>query len=99
MLALHLRFNFAYLIQSAAYYAPGFMIRQNNHIPKCGSMNPRKADQKEIRVTVTQDVYSLLKRLAGVKETSMNKLMNLAVDRLLEDEDIQELIQRYNLED
>lgn len=62
-------------------------------------MNPRKADQREIRLTVSQDVYSLLKRLAGVKEVSMNKLLNLAIDRLLEDEDIQELISRYNLEE
>ena len=62
-------------------------------------MSPRKADQKEIRLTVSQEVYSLLKRLAGVKETSMNKLLNLAVDRFLEDDDIQELIERYNLEE
>lgn len=62
-------------------------------------MSPRKADQKELRLTVSQEVYSLLKRLAGVKETSMNKLLNLAIDRLLEDDDIQELISRYNLED
>jgi predicted HicB family RNase H-like nuclease len=62
-------------------------------------MSPRKADQKELRLTVTQEVYSLLKKLAGVKETSMNKLLNLAIDRLLEDEDIQELIRHYNLEE
>jgi hypothetical protein len=62
-------------------------------------MNPRKADQKEVRLTVSQDVYSLLKRLSGVKEISMNKLLNLAIDRLLEDDDIQELINRYNLEE
>ncbi|MEB3279128.1 hypothetical protein ACL6C3_09475 [Capilliphycus salinus ALCB114379] len=48
---------------------------------------------------MSQEVYSLLKRLAGVKETSMNKLLNLAVDRFLEDDDIQELIERYNLEE
>jgi hypothetical protein len=62
-------------------------------------MNPRKANQKELRLTVSEDIYSLLKRLAGVKEVSMNKLLNLAIDRFLEDEDIQELINRYNLED
>ena len=62
-------------------------------------MSPRKPDQKEVRLTVSQEVYSLLKRLAGVKETSMNKLLNLAVDRFLEDDDIQELIERYNLEE
>lgn len=62
-------------------------------------MSPRSKDQREVRLTVSQDVYSLLKRLAGVKEVSMNKLLNLAIDRLLEDDDIQELINRYNLED
>lgn len=62
-------------------------------------MSPRSKDQKEVRLTVSQEVYSLLKRLAGVKEVSMNKLLNLAIDRLLEDDDIQELINRYNLED
>ena len=62
-------------------------------------MNPRKADQKEIRVTVSQEVYSLLKRLAGVKESSMNKVVVAAIDRFLEDNDTKELIERYNLED
>lgn len=62
-------------------------------------MSPRSKDQKEIRLTVSQEVYSLLKRLAGVKEISLNKLLNLSIDRLLEDDDIQELIKHYNLED
>ncbi|QYO62482.1 hypothetical protein [Leptolyngbya sp. 7M] len=62
-------------------------------------MSPRKADQKEIRVTVSQEVYSLLKRIAGVKETSMNKVVGTAIDRFLEDDDTRELIQHYNLED
>ncbi len=62
-------------------------------------MNPRKADQKEIRITVSQEVYSLLKRLAGVKESSMNKVVVTAIDRFLEDNDTKELIERHNLED
>jgi hypothetical protein len=62
-------------------------------------MNPRKADQKEIRITVSQEVYSLLKRLAGVKESSMNKVVVAAIDRFLEDDDTKELIERHNLED
>ncbi|XQQ07879.1 MAG: hypothetical protein EDM05_62615 [Leptolyngbya sp. IPPAS B-1204] len=54
-------------------------------------MSPRKADQK-IRVTVSQEVYSLLKRIAGVKEVSMNKVVGTAIDRFLEDDDTRELI-------
>ncbi|MFM7427737.1 MAG: hypothetical protein ACKO7W_22510 [Elainella sp.] len=62
-------------------------------------MNPRKADQKEIRITVSQEVYSLLKRIAGIKESSMNKVVVSAVERFLEDDDTKELIERYNLEE
>jgi hypothetical protein len=62
-------------------------------------MSPRKADQKEIRVTVSQEVYSLLKRIVDIKESSMNKVVVTAIDRFLEDDDTKELIECYNLED
>ena len=62
-------------------------------------MNARKADQKQLKITVSEDVYSLLKRLAGVKATSMNKVVGEAIDRYLEESDTKELIERYNLED
>ncbi|WP_040483534.1 hypothetical protein [Lyngbya aestuarii] len=62
-------------------------------------MNARKADQKQLKITVSEDVYNLLKRLAGVKASSMNKVVGEAIDRYLEESDIQELIERYNLED
>ncbi|ERT09081.1 hypothetical protein M595_0914 [Lyngbya aestuarii BL J] len=48
---------------------------------------------------MSEDVYNLLKRLAGVKASSMNKVVGEAIDRYLEESDIQELIERYNLED
>ena len=60
---------------------------------------PRKADQKQLKITVSEDVYILLKRLAGVKASSMNKVVGEAIDRYLEESDIQELIERYNLEE
>ena len=62
-------------------------------------MNARKADQKQLKITVSEDVYSLLKRLAGVKETSMNKVVGEALDLYLESDHTRELIDRHNLED
>lgn len=65
----------------------------------CEGMNARKADQKQVKITVSEDVYSLLKRLAGVKETSMNRVVGEAIDLYLESDQARELIDRYNLED
>ncbi|GAB4227162.1 MAG: hypothetical protein Kow00121_55740 [Elainellaceae cyanobacterium] len=60
-------------------------------------MAARRADQKQIKITVDAEVYSLLKRLAGIKESSMNKVIGESIDRYLESEDIQELIDRHSL--
>ncbi|PSB17869.1 hypothetical protein C7B76_09010 [filamentous cyanobacterium CCP2] len=62
-------------------------------------MAARRADQKQIRITVNGDVYSLLKRIAGLKESSMNKVIGESIDRYLESEDIREMIDRHRLED
>ncbi len=62
-------------------------------------MSPKRADQKEVRVLLAQEVHSLLRKLAGVQEKSLNRILNEAVDRYLEDEDILALIQRHRLED
>jgi hypothetical protein len=62
-------------------------------------MAARRADQKQIRITVNGDVYSLLKRIAGLKESSMNKVIGESLDRYLESEDIREMIDRHKLED
>lgn len=61
-------------------------------------MSPTSKDKQEIRVTIDKDAYRLLKRLAGVMESSMNGLMNDALDRFLESDDIQEVIDRHKLE-
>ena len=62
-------------------------------------MAARRPGQKQIRITVEEDVYSLLKRLAGIKESSMNKIIGEAIDIYLESDTTRELIDRHNLED
>lgn len=62
-------------------------------------MAARRPEQKQIRITVEEDVYSLLKRLAGIKESSMNKVIGEAIDIYLESDTTRELIDRHNLED
>lgn len=46
-----------------------------------------------------QEVYSLLRRIAGVRETSLNKLMNEAVENWLAAENQQETIDRHRLDE
>jgi hypothetical protein len=62
-------------------------------------MSPKREDQQQIRAVVSKDVYALLKALAGLKQASLNQVLNEAIDRYLEDKDNQELIQRHNLEE
>lgn len=62
-------------------------------------MAARRQDQKQVKITVNEDVYSLLKRLAGIKESSMNKVIGEAIDIYLESDTTRELIDRHNLED
>ncbi len=62
-------------------------------------MAPKRPDQKEVRVILPQEVYSLLRRIAGVRETSLNKLMNEAVENWLAAEAQQETIDRHRLDE
>ena len=48
---------------------------------------------------IDKDTYRLLKKLAGVRELSMSRLAQEAFDRYLEEDDIQDLIDRHHLED
>lgn len=57
-----------------------------------------KPKRDEIRVNVQPEVVRLLKTLAGIKDTSVNALVNTAIERFLEDEDIKALIERFNLD-
>jgi hypothetical protein len=59
----------------------------------------KRPDQKAIRVYVEIDIYSLLKRLAGVREQSLNQLMNGMIDDWLALADQQETIERHRLDE
>lgn len=61
-------------------------------------MSPRRSDQKQIRITVDEDVYILLKALSGIKQSSMNKVIGEAIDYWLEADGTRELIDRHRLE-
>jgi predicted transcriptional regulator len=63
------------------------------------AMAAKRLDQKEVRVILPQEVYSLLRRIAGVRETSLNKLMNEAVEDWLAAETQQETIDRHRLDE
>ncbi|HEY9644616.1 MAG TPA: hypothetical protein V6C57_29235 [Coleofasciculaceae cyanobacterium] len=59
---------------------------------------PAKPKRDEIRVNAQPEVVRLLKTLAGIKDTSVNALVNMAIERFLEDDDIKDLIERFNLD-
>ena len=62
-------------------------------------MAAKRPEQKGIRVYVDADTYSLLKRLAGVREQSLNNLMNGMIDDWLALEAQQEAIERHRLDE
>lgn len=62
-------------------------------------MAAKRPDQKEVRLLIPQELHSLLKKLAGVQEKSLNRVMNEALERFVEDDDIRKLIDRHKLED
>ncbi len=62
-------------------------------------MAAKRLDQKAIRVYVDADTYGLLKRLAGVREQSLNHLMNGMIEDWLASEAQQETIDRHRLDE
>ena len=62
-------------------------------------MAAKRSDQKAIRVYVEADIYSLLKRLSGVREQSLNQLMNGMIEDWLAADIQQETIDHHRLEE
>jgi hypothetical protein len=62
-------------------------------------MPPKRDDQQQFRSTVDKDVYSVLKRLAGVRGVTLSQVVSEAIDRYLESEDIKQEIQYHKLDD
>jgi len=52
----------------------------------------------QIRVYLPTDIDKVLKILAAVKESSVNSIVNEAIEHWLEEQDQQEIIQRLNLD-
>ncbi|MBW4661746.1 MAG: ribbon-helix-helix domain-containing protein [Drouetiella hepatica Uher 2000/2452] len=52
----------------------------------------------QIRVYLPTDIDKVLKILAAVKESSVNAIVNEAIEHWLEENDQQEIIQRLNLD-
>ena len=61
-------------------------------------MAAKRPDQREVRLLISKKLHSLLKKLAGVQEKSLNRVMNEALERFVEDADIREIIDRHQLE-
>lgn len=59
---------------------------------------PNRPGKKDVRVVLNEEDIKLLKRLSGITERSMSNLLQEAVTNFLSREDIQELIDRYNLD-
>ncbi len=64
------------------------------------SPNSVMAEKKaQIRVYLPTDTDKILKILAAVKESSVNALVNEAIEHWLEEEEQREVIERLNLDE
>lgn len=62
-------------------------------------MSPTGKGKHDIKISMDIELYKLIKRIAGVSDTSMNALINRAVEQYVETEEIRAIIDRYRLED
>lgn len=59
---------------------------------------PKRDDYHQLRANIPKDQYSLLKRLAGVRETTLSDIITLAIDQYLETEEVKEEIKYHRLD-
>jgi hypothetical protein len=57
-----------------------------------------KPAKPQIRVYITEETDRLLKAIAGIKDSSVNAIVNEAIDRWLEESEQQEMIEKFNLD-
>jgi hypothetical protein len=57
-----------------------------------------KPTKPEVRVYLSEETDRLLKALAGIKDSSVNAIVNEAIDRWLEESEQQEMIEKFNLD-
>jgi hypothetical protein len=57
-----------------------------------------KPAKPQIRVYITEEKDRLLKAIAGIKDTSVNAIVNEAIDRWLDETEQQEIVEKFNLD-
>jgi hypothetical protein len=57
-----------------------------------------KPAKPQIRVYITEEKDRLLKAIAGIKDSSVNAIVNEAMDHWLEESEQQEVIEKFNLD-
>lgn len=59
----------------------------------------KRKDQREFRVYVPDEVYRLVQNVAAIRDSSVNALVNEAIEYWLADENQQKTIDRHRLDD
>lgn len=62
-------------------------------------MSAKRKDQKEFRVYVPDEVYALVRTIAAIRDTSINAIVNEALEKWLVDPEQQETIERHRLDE
>jgi hypothetical protein len=57
-----------------------------------------KSAKPQIRVYITEETDRLLKAIAGIKDASVNAIVNEAIDSWLNESDQQAIIKKFNLD-
>ncbi|MDB9524380.1 hypothetical protein PN498_00145 [Oscillatoria sp. CS-180] len=57
-----------------------------------------KPAKPQIRVYISEETDRLLKALAGIKDSSVNAIVNEAIDAWLQEAEQKEVIQKFNLD-
>ncbi len=57
-----------------------------------------KPAKPQIRVYITEEKDRLLKAIAGIKDSSVNAIVNQAIDHWLEESEQKEMIEKFNLD-
>lgn len=57
-----------------------------------------KPAKPQIRVYISEEKDRLLKAIAGIKDSSVNAIVNEAIDHWLEESEQQEIVDKFNLD-
>jgi peptidyl-tRNA hydrolase len=57
-----------------------------------------KPAKPQIRVYISEEKDRLLKAISGIKDSSVNAIVNEAIDRWLEETEQKEIVKKFNLD-